>query len=334
MRKYILSAIIFSLALASCGEKTKSGLTISGVVENIPSGTVYLQKFNNKMYHVIDSAKIENGQFSFSKEVALPEIYALSLDTIKSSLLLFLDNNPVTIKLDSSSYYRNSTVTGSELQDLFVAYKAQKGVEISDFIKQNPKSLVSAYVLYRDFSYRLSPEEIKSNIALLDSSLWNTPYVKTLEDLTKTLEIVSVGKAAPDFTANNTEGNPIKFSDQLGKGYVLLDFWASWCGPCRRENPNLVKVYDKYKDKGFNIFAVSLDKDKNGWLKAIEKDNLTWTHVSDLLFWDSQPAKLYGVRAIPANFLIDKDGVIVAKNLRGEELDKVLNEFLTSKEKL
>jgi len=323
MRKILFSMIVL-VGVLSCTKKEQGNLSLSGTIEGIPNGKVYLQKFENKMYYVIDSAEIANGQFSFSKNVQLPEIYGLSVDTTKGSLLLFLDNNPATVKLDSSSYYRNSVVTGSALQDLYVAYKKNKDVKIDEFIKANPKSLVSAYALYRDFSYRLSPEEIKANVQLLDSSLWKTPYVQVLNDLTKTLEVVSVGKQAPDFTANDPNGNPVKLSGYLGKGYLLIDFWASWCGPCRKENPNIVKVYNEYKGKGFDVFAVSLDKNKDAWTAAIAKDNLTWTHVSDLLFWDSEPAKLYGVRAIPSNVLVDKDGVIVAKNLKGEELGKTL----------
>ncbi|TJZ61084.1 AhpC/TSA family protein [Sphingobacterium olei] len=320
----ILIAIVFVLSSG----KNHNNLNIKGKVEGVQSGKVYLQKFYNKMFFVIDSASIVNGEFQFAKNVELPEIYGLTLDTTKSTYLVFLDENPVTVQLDTSTYYRNTVVSGSKLQDQYVEYGKQRGVKIDEFIKANPASLVSAYVFYRYYSYRLSPEEIKSNIQLLNPSLRETPYVRVLTELTETLETVAVGKSAPDFTANDTEGKPRAFSAHLGKGYVLLDFWAAWCGPCRRENPNIVKAYNKYKEKGFDIVAVSLDKNKNSWLDAIAKDNLTWAHVSDLLFWDSEPAKLYGVRAIPANFLIDKNGVIVAKNLRGEDLDKTLGELL------
>ena len=157
----------------------------------------------------------------------------------------------------------------------------------------------------------------------------NTPYVEVLEELIPTLEGVAVGNEAPNFVADDTEGNAVEFSNHIGKSkYLLLDFWASWCGPCRRENPNIVKAYEEYKDKGFDIFAVSLDSSRDDWVAAIEKDGLDWTNVSDLLLWDSEPAKLYGVRAIPSNFLIDENGVIVARNLKGEDLHNTLNDLL------
>ena len=132
---------------------------------------------------------------------------------------------------------------------------------------------------------------------------------------------------APDFTQNDAEGKPISLSSFRGK-YVLVDFWASWCGPCRRENPNVVAAYNEFKDKSFTILGVSLDQDKQKWLDAIKNDGLSWTHVSDLAYWNNAVAKKYHVESIPQNYLIGPDGKIVAKNLRGEELRDALAKLL------
>lgn len=137
---------------------------------------------------------------------------------------------------------------------------------------------------------------------------------------------VAVGVIAPDFTQNDPDGKPVHLADFRGR-YVLVDFWASWCVPCRAENPTVVKAYAKYKDKNFAIIGVSLDKSKDAWVAAIQKDGLPWTHVSDLKYWNNQVAKEYSVGGVPTNFLIDPQGKIVSTNLRGEDLEKKLAEI-------
>ena len=140
---------------------------------------------------------------------------------------------------------------------------------------------------------------------------------------------VMVGSEAPEIALSDTTGKPVPLSSLRGK-YVLIDFWASWCGPCRQENPNVVRMYNKFKEKGFAIYSVSLDQSKANWVKAIRNDNLTWTHVSDLKYWQSAAAQQYGVQAIPQTFLIDREGKIIAKNLRGDALEQKLEEVLKS----
>ncbi len=160
----------------------------------------------------------------------------------------------------------------------------------------------------------------------LSDRMRNTPEGKTLESRLMLAKKLSIGQTAMDFTQNDVEGNPVSLSSYRGK-YVLLDFWASWCGPCRAENPNVLKAYNKYKDKNFDVLAVSLDENRKAWIKAIKDDGMPWVQVSDLKGWKSQVATQYGIKAIPQNFLIDPNGIIIAKNLRGEELLKKLAEL-------
>jgi len=328
MKKILLGfALLFGFTQTQAQE---NNLQLKGTVVDTVVNYVYLQKFHNKMFTTIDSVRVKDGNFSFKTKVKTPELYGLSVNTESSPLYIFLEKSPITVKLSPKKYYSNSVVEGSASQDLFETYKKSKDVEISTFIKENPNSIVSAYVLYRNWSYRLSPEQIRQNIALLDKTQQSTTYVKELRDLALVLDGLAVGKKAPDFTANDPEGKPIRFYENL-KGYTLVDFWASWCGPCRRENPNIVAAYKEFHDKGFNIVGISLDKKKENWIKGIQDDNLTWLHVSDLLFWNSAVAKLYGIRAIPGNYLVDSNGIIVAKNLQGEELQSTLKSLLEKK---
>ncbi|RZM22011.1 MAG: AhpC/TSA family protein [Pedobacter sp.] len=194
------------------------------------------------------------------------------------------------------------------------------------FAQDNTSSLAGFYAINL-----LNPAEYeKEMIAYSDKikSSFNKNEVVT-EFLTRMagLKAVSVGQNALDFTINNLEGKPVNLSDFKGK-YVLLDFWASWCMPCRQENPNIVKAYNAFKDKNFTIIGISLDKDPAAWKKAIQDDNLTWTHVSDLKDFESPTARLYQIESIPSSFLIDPSGKIIAKNLRGEELEAFLSKTL------
>ena len=328
IKKTISIISLLSFSLNPVFSRAIENVKLSGIDLNKSTGKVYLQKFENKNFITIDSAEVKGGKFQFNSKIELPELYGLSTDLSQTPLYIFLDHGKIEVKLDSSKNYSQSVVTGSVLQDEFQAFKKLKDVmNITDYIKIHPESLVSAYILYRNYAYRLSPAQIKENIALLSPQVQQSTYVKELHELIKVWDDVAIGKKAPDFEANDQHGEAIRLSDHYSK-YTLIDFWASWCVPCRKENPNVVAAYQKFKDKGFAVFGVSLDKNKASWLRGIEDDGLNWLQVSELSYWNSKVAKQYGVRAIPANFLIDENGIIVGKNLRGEELHQKMEALL------
>lgn len=195
------------------------------------------------------------------------------------------------------------------------------------FISKNPGAFISLLILPDVARITQNYTEADSLWNLLDAPIQKTQTAQALKSWLVTEKKLSVGAPAPEFSLNDTNNRAVKLSSLRGK-YVLLDFWASWCGPCRQENPNVVNAYNAFKGKGFTVMGVSLDKDKQSWLAAIDKDQLTWQHVSDLKYWSSEAAKLYGVTSIPRNFLLDPKGKIIARDLRGPALIEKLNELL------
>jgi peroxiredoxin len=197
----------------------------------------------------------------------------------------------------------------------------------ANYTRAHPGSYVSVFELYSNFSYNPDVAELQGLYNGLDISLRRSYFGQRLNETIAAALKTDIGKPAPDFTQADIHGKPVALSSFKGH-YVLVDFWASWCGPCRAENPAVVKAYKKYHARGFSILGVSLDEKKDKWQEAIKKDGLDWMQVSDLKGWQNSVAELYGVKGIPMNYLLDQDGKIIAKGLRGEELEKKLAELV------
>jgi peroxiredoxin len=222
-----------------------------------------------------------------------------------------------------SPYFQNS------IQRKYKVAQAEEEEVMRKFIADNPKSFMSLAALGSLNNSSSDPYEIEKIYNTLSPELRATEGGVSFRQVLDIAKTTAIGSIAPDFTQADTTGKPVTLSSLRGK-YVLIDFWASWCGPCRQENPNVVKVYNQYKARNFTIIGVSLDREdgKAAWLKAIKDDGLTWTQVSDLKYWANQAGILYKVASIPQNYLLDPTGKIIAKNLRGADLEAKLAEVL------
>ena len=210
----------------------------------------------------------------------------------------------------------------------FQAMLESSGKETLDFALENQDNLAGFYAMLSLDPSMYETQMIEYADAIKDRFPGNSNVQSFVNHMAE-LKVLSVGQKAPDFESIDPNGKVVKLSDFKGK-YTLLDFWASWCAPCRQENPNIVEQYEKFKDKGFTVFGVSLDDSRSAWLKGIKDDNLNWVQVSDLQRWNSEPAQLYKINAIPASFIIGPDGTIIAKNLRGKALGEFLEETINN----
>ena len=323
------------MLFVSCNEKTEDRFSLAGKTNGLEDGTmIYLDNADSQNVDLIDSTKVENSTFVFNTKLSNSPLQVLIRTNDDSHYrFLWLENTAMTFDA-SQSDFENAIVTGSkeenlgqslrkELENLSEENQRKKEIE---FIKKHPNSIVSAETLSL-YCTTFGKEKTKELFDQLSKNNKESKYGKIIEAYIELYAKPKIGGQFIDFEMIDQNGKQKKLSELKGKT-ILLDFWASWCVNCRKENLNLVKNYNKFKSKGLEIFAVSLDENKEKWLNAIEKDELNWYHVNDLKGQGNKASLIYGVEGIPDSFLIDENGIIVARDLRGKELEKKLEELL------
>ncbi|NKI32402.1 TlpA disulfide reductase family protein [Croceivirga thetidis] len=315
----------------------------------------------------LDSTYLVNGSFEFSGETKMPELHYLSFDGIRNAAAVIIENGTIEFKAqkDSLNFAKvkgteqnkmfmefmdernrmqniaktfsddlrranaaNDTATVNSLREEYFELQEKSKNFNQEYIESHPNALMSALLLYEMAQRKTLPiEDIEKLSQKFSPEIQKTRPAKKIKELVETAKRTKIGAVAPDFSGPTPDGKQLALNDVKGK-VTLIDFWAGWCRPCRMENPNIVSVYEKYKDKGLEIIGVSLDRNREQWLQAIEDDGLEWNQVSNVQYFQGPIAQLYNIQAIPAAFLLDENGVIIAKDLRGPALEAMVAELL------
>ena len=286
----------------------------------------------NDMQFVLTSGQINiSAKDSLSNHKITGSAANTDLEALQKAEKPFTDQMEQLYPVYSKAESENDNATKSKIEkQLDSIDESMREKVYYKYLTENPNSTLAVYALRQYAGFIIDPEKAENAFNLLPNDKKEWPSAIELKNRINIARKTEIGSYALDFTQNDTLDHPVRLSSFRGK-YVLLDFWASWCRPCRMENPNVVKTFNEFRDKNFTVLSVSLDRpgQKERWIKAIHDDGLTWNHVSDLKFWNNAVAVQYGINDIPQNLLIDPQGKIIAKNLRGEELEKKLKEFLT-----
>lgn len=354
-----------TMILAACS--SEPAYKISGTVEGIADGeTIYLQKAANRKFINLDSTVVSNGTFVFNGRQDTAVVRYICINPTEGrkgiSETFFLENGNInvvlgterssakgTINNDIFQTYKNqeNTLT-KEIMALYEQFKAEgitdeqkaeieaKSTELSNKLDALTFSTIEANItnpvgiyLWPNNSYSMELAQLQALAAKVPTEYQSNERIASLLKRIEVLAKTAVGQKFTDFTLPAPDGTPVKLSDIIAKNkYTLIDFWASWCGPCRREMPNVVAAYKEFHKKGFGIVGVSLDSDAEAWKKAIKDLGMTWDHMSDVKGWQCEGAALYGVNSIPATVLVAQDGTIVERNLRGEAIAEKLKELL------
>ncbi len=361
----LLIIIIFTTNLLKAQDLS---FVINGKLEKIKKGTIILNIYEGDKT-LRDSASIKNGKFHFEGNISTPYFASLTMPVKRSDFFTFYIESvsmnisgrgdslhlltvkgsgvndddrllkermkyitkwqEINSKLYEKAFKEKNKIMMDSLDEVDYDILAEKRKVVSAFVKENPRSIRGAMAVTENYGYYAEASDVQPVYELLDQRIKDSEKGMEIQKLIEVYSSVAVGKIAPAIEQKTPDGSILKLSSLHGK-YVLIDFWASWCGPCRRENPNIVEAYNKYKDKEFTVFAVSYDTKKDSWIKAIAEDKLKWYQVSDLGGWTNSTSDQYGIKAIPSNVLLDKEGRIIAKNIFGKKLLDKLSELIVN----